>query len=114
MAIQKTKVLPSGIEGNYWRLLNMNFNRQTMQATAIIALFKDKAASDAGKPNIGYEKTFQWTFSPSDLAGNINVVAAIYNKIKITSETEVTKDSIGRLLLNPKPFDEDLANGETA
>lgn len=113
MAIQKTKTLPSGLSGNYWRILNINFDRTTLKAQGKIGLFKDAAASAAGKPHIpGTEKTFVFPFVVSDLAMPSNIIALVYTKIMDIANQDVTVDLEGNPLESPRKADPDIAGGE--
>lgn len=111
MAIQKDKTLPNGAQGNYWRILSIVIDRQAFVATGRIALFKDKAASDAGKPPLGMVKSFNFTFQVSDIVGSTNIISLIYSKITTKAETLITHSITGELLDPPVPFDPDLAGG---
>jgi len=48
MALQKTIALPSGISGNYIRLTSYRWDRSTLEASAIFALYLDAAHAQAG------------------------------------------------------------------
>jgi hypothetical protein len=110
MAIQKSKTLPNGITGNYWRLTNISFDRDALSASARIALFKDKATSDSGAPHLGLVKHFSFTFTVPELISTTNVLAYIYGKIRSIAETPINKDIAGNLI-DVVPFDNDIANG---
>lgn len=49
MAYQKTLTLPSGVSGNYLRLVSFSWDRNVREATAYFALFVDHAAAENGK-----------------------------------------------------------------
>ena len=49
MAFQKTLTLPSGIAGNYIRLITYRWDRSTREAVALFALYLDAQAAQAGK-----------------------------------------------------------------
>lgn len=49
MAIQLAYELGSGVSGNYWKILRVQDNFHNSVADVMFALFKDKAARDAGK-----------------------------------------------------------------
>lgn len=49
MAFEKTFTLPSGISGNYTRLVTCRWDRNTREAVALFALFVDAAAAQGGK-----------------------------------------------------------------
>jgi hypothetical protein len=48
MALNKTISLPSGISGNYIRLTSYRWDRSTLEASAIFALYLDAAHAQAG------------------------------------------------------------------
>lgn len=110
MAIIKSKTLPSGVSGDYWRITSILFDRQNFKATGTIGLFKDQAASAAGKPHIGLTKSFHFSFTITDLSMPSNIIALVYSKIMQQAEMEVTMDLSGAPI-TPRPFDEDLAGG---
>lgn len=110
MAIIKSKTLPSGVSGNYWRITSIIFDRQSFKATGTIGLFKDQAASAAGKPHIGLTKSFHFSFTISDLAVPSNIIALVYTKIMQQAELVVSVDLAGNAI-TPRPADEDLAGG---
>ena len=49
MAFQKTFVMPSGVSGNYIRLVANRWDRQSREGVAWFALFVDAASAQAGK-----------------------------------------------------------------
>lgn len=110
MGIQKEKILNSGISGNYWRILSININRQAFKASAQLGLFKDKAASDAGKPHIGAVKSFDFTFTSSDLA-SVNLISFVYGKILAIANQDISVDISGEPIDPPVKFDPDLVGG---
>ncbi len=113
MAIQKTKTLPNGSVGNYWRIMDIHINRQGLRAMGRIALFKDAATSAAGAPPLGCVKEFRFSFTLAELAATPNLVAFVYLKIVAAAEALITHDLAGNLLETPRPSDPDLAGGET-
>jgi len=48
MALQKTIDLPSGVSGNYIRLTSYRWDRSTLEASAIFALYLDAAHAASG------------------------------------------------------------------
>lgn len=52
MAFQKTFTLPSGVSGNYTRLIAHRWDRQTREAVAWFALYVDAAAASSGKASL--------------------------------------------------------------
>lgn len=53
MALKKAKELPSGVQGEYWKIISATVDRDNLKLTVAVALFKDKATSDAGKKHLG-------------------------------------------------------------
>jgi hypothetical protein len=49
MALQKTFTLPSGISGNYIRLVAHRWDRAARESSALFALYVDSAAAQSGK-----------------------------------------------------------------
>jgi hypothetical protein len=49
MALQKTFTLPSGISGNYIRLVAHRWDRAARESSALFALYVDAAAAQSGK-----------------------------------------------------------------
>jgi hypothetical protein len=49
MALQKTFTLPSGVSGNYIRLIANRWDRQAREAVGWFALYVDAAAAQSGK-----------------------------------------------------------------
>jgi len=52
MALQKTKTTLYGIDGNYWRIVQLNCNYDRIDAVCTIALYIDEAAYIAGNNHI--------------------------------------------------------------
>lgn len=113
MAIEKEKTLPSGSTGNYWRLTSINIDRQNLRIMAVIALFKDAAASAAGKPPIGDYKNFNFNFTMAEFAAAPNAIAFAYGKIIEKAQSMRTHDISGVELETPVYYDADLADGTT-
>lgn len=49
MALQKTFTLPSGVSGNYIRLIANRWDRSTREGVAWFSLYVDAAAAQSGK-----------------------------------------------------------------
>jgi hypothetical protein len=49
MALQKSFTLPSGISGNYIRLVAHRWDRAARESSALFALYVDAAAAQSGK-----------------------------------------------------------------
>ncbi len=106
MAIGKTKQLGSGISGDYWKITSEVYERVSGRIHWQIALYKDKAASDAGKQHLGLVKSYCTTISREDAAGNRTLFG--YTFIRAKAASMVTPIFGGE----PIMFDPDLANGE--
>jgi len=75
MALQKTKELLSGVSGNYWKIISVHCDRLKLTLSCDIALFKDKPASDAGKPHMGLTHSFDSVKTKAQLAGDLTELA---------------------------------------
>jgi hypothetical protein len=49
MALQKTFTLPSGVSGNYVRLITHRWDRSARECAALFALYLDESAAQTGK-----------------------------------------------------------------
>ena len=49
MALQKTFTLPSGVSGNYIRLVTHRWDRAARESSALFALYVDAASAQSGK-----------------------------------------------------------------
>ena len=56
--LQKTKT-NIGVEAEYWRITNIILDIAEQEAEAMMSLYKDKSARDAGASPIDY-RTFTW------------------------------------------------------
>jgi hypothetical protein len=110
MAIQKDKVLPNGSEGNYWRIISISLDREALVATGRIALFKDKATSDAGLPHLGMIKTFSFNFTVAGLKAAPDVISYIYTNILAKANVMRSVDLQGNSI-TPVPNDSDINDG---
>lgn len=52
MAFAKTFTLPSGISGNYTRLVTYRWDRNAREAVALFALYIDKPSAQSGKASL--------------------------------------------------------------
>lgn len=108
MAIQKNKILANGSSGNYWKIVREVCDRVALEMVVEIALFLDKAASDAGKQDLGEKKVFRFRVNREQLAGDRTALA--YSLIKSKASSMVLAPR-GREGDNLVMFDSDLANG---
>ena len=111
MAIQKEKTLTNGAVGNYWRITTIFIDRQNLRIVGNIALFKDPAASNAGSPPLGAEKSFSFPFTMAEFAAAPNAIAFIYTKIKAYAAETLNYDLNGAPIDPPRPKDPDLLDG---
>jgi hypothetical protein len=76
MALQKTHTSPSGADGNYWRIMQINIEHNAETVYCNLCLFKDSTASDNDKnplDNIDFEWD-QTVFDSHFDAGALDVV----------------------------------------
>lgn len=104
MALEKIKVLENGSTGKYWRILNLIIDKSSMKVSWGLALFEDKAHSDAKYPFL-LIKQFGKVCSKAEMQGDLSSVGYAFIK------TEANK------ILKPAPGDSgivykypDLAN----
>lgn len=111
MAIQKSKTLPSGVTGDYWRITIITIDRQRLKIKGQIALFINAAASNEGKTPIGAYKSFEFPLVMEEIAPPTNLIAYVYGKIIAAASVVVTKDFAGNDLAVPSTIDPDLTGG---
>ena len=111
MGIQKEKILNSGVSGNYWRITSVYIDRQNLQITGEIALFKDQACSNAGMQPMPISKRFSFPLIMAEIAPPTNLIAYVYNKIKAAASVSITEDVLGNTLAVPTTVDLDLTDG---
>jgi len=111
MAIQKSKTLPNGVSGDYWRITTITIERQRLRLKGQIALFLDAQASDDGRPPVGAEKSFEFPLVLAEIAPPTNLIAYMYGKIIAAASVVVTKDILGNDLEVPTTVDPDLTGG---
>jgi len=102
----------NGSVGNYWRVLSVNIDRQSLTIGGRIALFKDKATSDGGGEPLGCVKVFNFPFTMVEFAASPNAIAFLYGKIVAYAASTVAFDIDGSPIDPPRPKDVDLAGGE--
>lgn len=111
MAIQKSKTLPNGAIGDYWRILDISINRPSLQVVVSIALYTDAAHAAAGAPHLGLVKPFSFVLLSTDLT-TTNIVSMLYTKIRTQAATTVNYIlSSDRTTAASRLFDDDIANG---
>lgn len=108
MALQKAKTLLNGAQGNYWKIIDISFDRTSMRLSCNIALFASKDYSKIA--NLGLVKNFVFSVSKDQAASDIAALA--YTLIKAKAN-EPAKDLFGKPDPN-KHFDEDLYSAQDA
>lgn len=83
MALLKTKVLASGVSGEYWRIVNDSFDKKTMTVRYQLALYLNSTFKNA--QSLGYQKSFNFPITENEL--NQHRFAIGYSKIKEYANT---------------------------
>lgn len=84
MALQKEKVLASGVSGNYWRVSGLRFQREGMKLDLTVDLYKD---GTPGLAPLGVSHQFSFVITQQEIVGNLVLMA--YNKIKAYAATDI-------------------------
>lgn len=90
MALQKTFTMPSGVSGNYIRLIATRWDRSAREAVGWFALFVDASAAQSGKQSLSpfiaklwlTGSKFDQYLSPAALE-NSDVLAQFYIASKV-------------------------------
>ena len=93
MALQKTLALPTGVSGDYFRMVAFAWDRGARKASAHFALYKDAATAAAGAPLVPIvaklrlsEGQFDAYLAPAALAAaEADVVGQLYRAAKEVS-----------------------------
>jgi hypothetical protein len=80
MSLQKTKTLPDGTVGNYWRIGIITINRHTLMCYVNLDLYIDVTHANSGAAPLNYVKQIQFAFTVPDLVTGINPTY-VYTKI---------------------------------
>ena len=81
MALIKSKTLPNGATGTYWRITSSFLDTTAMQCTWTITLFTNKTIADATPTaSLGYSKTFAFPITKGE--SKCDIRAQGYNMIK--------------------------------
>lgn len=81
MAYIKTFSIPSGFEGNYWRITKTEIDKLKNETVVEISLYKDKDARDAGATPFA-RKTFTLGVVSAEGDFIANCYAAISDKVE--------------------------------
>lgn len=87
MALKKVKELPSGATGEYWKIISVVADRSKLELTCRIALFKNKEASDAGKPHLGLVHSFTKPITKTESEDNLVEKSYVYIKQQIQGQS---------------------------
>lgn len=109
MAIQKDKLLPSGVTGNYWKITKESYNKTNNECTYEISLFLNKEVSDANGASLGIRKIYNYIATDQELAGDRTALG--YVKIKEAAAAQVMRVPFAGGEPTTGTFDPDLANG---
>lgn len=107
MALQKSKTLSNGSSGDYWKIIEMSCDRQRMKCTFKIALFMSKDIAMARSGDLGIIKTFSFSATREQLAGDLAALGYALIKAK-------ANEMVSRLGREDAPSDPDLANAVDA
>lgn len=87
MALELAHEMPSGVSGNYWRIVSLQLQKKQNTTTVSLGLFLDHAASDADKALL-HDVSYTWagadnpcTVAAMDVADS-NPYKLAYDKLK--------------------------------
>lgn len=104
MAIQKSKTLPSGVVGNYWRLTRLDIDVNQGLGSLTLGLFLDSSHGNDGSKSL-MSKTYNFPITLSQLASGSISNAYVNILAKANSSVPNISDSGTHI------FDTDLAGG---
>lgn len=71
MAIIKSKTLPNGSSGNYYKITSLSLDKEQLELTIKLSLFKDKTTSDSGLPSLKLHKTLKCSITKEQSVGDL-------------------------------------------
>ena len=71
MALKKVKELPSGVQGEYWKITQAIADKIKLELTVKITLYKDNQASGDGKTSLGISHSFSCPATKSQPEENL-------------------------------------------
>lgn len=83
MALSKSKTLPNGAIGSYWRIMSATLNKQTMTVTCHVELCMDQAHNTSP---LGCAKTYIYTVNKTQSEGDLVAQGYAYIKTKAASQ----------------------------
>lgn len=108
MPIQKSKDLKNGVTGDYWRIINIAVEVDTLLTTFQLGLFIDKTASDAGKSPLSRAKKYSFILTTEELASGDLLGLG---DTKILDKANTLVDPLFDTLGTTHYYDTDLSGG---
>jgi len=109
MGLEKTKTLPNGTSGKYWKITALNCDKVNLKVTFHISLFINKAHSDAKGSSLDITKVFHFTCTSLELSGDLTALG--YAKIKAKANSIVNIPTFTfPITYTQRAYDQDLAN----
>jgi hypothetical protein len=71
MAIIKSKTLPNGSVGNYYKITSVSLDKEQLTLIINLSLFKDKATSDNELPPLKLHKTLKCSITKEQSTGDL-------------------------------------------
>jgi hypothetical protein len=99
MALQKTKVSPSGASGNYWCIKAVNCDPDAGTAILVIYLYVDSAACVAGKEQLEIFSVdlgsyfYDWEYASGDADMGSMIMVAAHKALKNLAIAHVAGDN---------------------
>ena len=85
MALKKQKQLPNGVSGEYWKIIKIEVNKQTLMLSVILDLFLNESQKDKASLNCPKVRSFKCL--KEDLQGDL--VALSYVKLKAHANSDL-------------------------
>lgn len=108
MALSKSKTLPNGTSGNYWKIVEEHYDRVSHVCTWSIALFVSHDVSVLGA-DLGLTKHFSKVLTSDEATGNRTALGYTYIKSKSAEAVKNMPPST-----STHPFDSDLKDAVDA
>ena len=86
MALQKSKTLPNGSTGDYWKVAQVIVDKKAMVLVCTISLFMNQTVADVvGPQTLGVSKYYTFPVTKDQLAGDIVALAYTLIIAKVNS-----------------------------
>lgn len=105
MALLKSKILPNGVTGNYWKVIKVTSSIKDKKMRCLLELFLDQAHADLPSPmGLGYVIPFDFSLTEQELSGELFSIAdtkikSVKNDIKIPAVEH--RDAIAEVVADP-------------